>query len=62
MERASKLHFCSIVVDIYSDSLSRAERYEDLGQETGTGDMGLPLWLPCDPVHGAADAAGHAPD
>ena len=42
-ERASRLHFSSIVVDTHSDSISRAvDDGEDLGQETGRGHMDLP--------------------
>ncbi len=42
-ERASKLHFSSIVVDTHSDSLGRVVRSgEDIGQETETGHMDLP--------------------
>ena len=41
-ERASKIHFSSIVVDTHSDSLARPVRHgEDLGQETGKGHMDL---------------------
>ena len=42
-ERASRLHFSSIVVDTHSDSISRAvDGGEDLGRETGRGHMDLP--------------------
>ena len=42
-DRATKLHFSSIVVDTHSDSLGRAvQTGEDLGQETVTGHMDLP--------------------
>ena len=42
-DKASKLHFSSIVVDTHSDSLGRVvQSGEDLGQETGTGHMDLP--------------------
>ena len=42
-ERASKLHFSSIVVDTHSDSLARPVRHgEDLSQETGKGHLDLP--------------------
>ena len=42
-ERASKLHFSSIVVDTHSDSLGRVvQSGEDLGQETGSGHVDLP--------------------
>lgn len=42
-ERASKLHYSSIIVDTHSDSIDRAvDRGEDLGRETGQGFMDLP--------------------
>ena len=42
-ERASKLHFSSLVFDTHSDSLARTvDDGEDLGTETGKGHMDLP--------------------
>ena len=42
-ERASNLHFSSLVFDTHSDSLARAvDDGEDLGTETGKGHMDLP--------------------
>ena len=42
-ERASKLHFSSLVFDTHSDSLARTvDDGEDLGAETGKGHMDLP--------------------
>ncbi|MDA1348156.1 MAG: dipeptidase [Chloroflexi bacterium] len=42
-ERASKLHFSSLVFDTHSDSLARAvDDGEDLGTETGKGHLDLP--------------------
>ena len=42
-ERATKLHFSSLVFDTHSDSLARAvDDGEDLGTETGKGHMDLP--------------------
>ena len=42
-ERASNLHFSSLVFDTHSDSLARAlDAGEDLGTETGKGHMDLP--------------------
>ena len=42
-ERASKLHFSSLVFDTHSDSLARAvDGGEDLGTETGKGHIDLP--------------------
>ncbi len=42
-ERASKLHFSSLIVDTHSDSLGRAvDDGDDLGTETGRGHMDLP--------------------
>ena len=41
-DRASELHFSSIVVDTHSDSLGRVvQSGDDLGQETATGHMDL---------------------
>ena len=42
-ERASKLHFSSLIFDTHSDSLARTvDDGEDLGAETGKGHMDLP--------------------
>ncbi len=42
-ERASKLHFSSIIVDTHSDSLARPVRYgENIGVRTESGHMDLP--------------------
>ena len=42
-DRASKLHFSSLIVDTHSDSLGRAvDDGDDLGAETGKGHMDLP--------------------
>ena len=41
-ERASKLHFSSLVFDTHSDSLARAvDDGEDLGTQTGKGHLDL---------------------
>ncbi len=42
-ERASNLHFSSIIVDMHSDSLARPVRHgEDIGVRTDSGHMDLP--------------------